>query len=195
MKIPRKSGEWIIIIKDIPVQEKYKPLPLSIYYAFPTKFFWGDDFSYHPVTMAYMREAFKGNNDDIIRLIADKYYRGKIDREELTEKQYDLLEESYPTWQMKIRTRNGDVCIQPHEYNIIEDLSIYLEAVKDGGAFIRYLNEEETIKKGKIADQIFYLRSRGIGFADAIMMITGNIKTQNLFYIEFHEEYRKIFFR
>ena len=58
----------------------------------------------------------------------------------------------------------------------------------------RALNEKKGVSKtlkGKINEQVFYLRSRGYDYTDAIKLCIGNSSSQNLFYIEYHEGYQR----
>ena len=198
MKIPRKKGEWILIKKRIPVKPFIQPF--SIFYALPDfnrLFFRGEyNLGWDDTEHSWIIEELAGGHGAIAaqnaKSIIDRFNRGQEvtndQKEYLTNRDIEL------EYRMNIKTREGDVTIEPHEYSIIEDLSTYLEAVKDNHAFIKYLNVNERIT-GKVGEQIFYLRSRGIGFVSAVMMTSGRIATQNAFFIEMHKEYVKQFCR
>jgi len=197
-KIPRKKGEWILIKKRIPVEPFIQPF--SIFYAIPDfeRLFFRGEFnmdwndSEFTWTIKELTGGSGAKSAQIAKSIIDRFNRGQqtTDSQKKFLKNRDIELE----YRMKIRTREGNVTIEPHEYNIVEDLSVYLEPVKNKHAFIKYLNANEKIT-GKVGDQIFYLRSRGIGFVNAIMMTSGKIATQNAFYIEMHKEYVEHFCR
>jgi hypothetical protein len=77
----------------------------------------------------------------------------------------------------------GDVCINPWEYSVVNDVLPYLEAVKAKSAVLRYISNTKQLT-GKLSEQVFYLRARGIGYSEALQLCIKTIKTQNLFYIE-----------
>lgn len=95
-----------------------------------------------------------------------------------------------------IITEFGEVTINPNEFTVASEkhLKEYMEYAKSGHAFIRYLSNNSQLK-GKIKEQIFYLRSRGISFAEAISMCVGNISTRNLMYVYLHPAYLDQFTR
>jgi len=197
MKIPNKKGEWILIKKRIPVKEFIQPL--SIFYGIPdyNRLFFKDENKLewntrdHSWLIEYLAGGTSTTASQNAKLIIDRFNRNQ----KITSRQKSYLENKDPIeleYRMRIRTREGNVTIEPHEYNIVE-LSKYLEPVKENHAFIKYLNKNERIT-GKVGEQIFYLRSRGIGFVNAVMMTSGRIRSQNSFYIEMHKGYVEQFF-
>jgi hypothetical protein len=98
-----------------------------------------------------------------------------------------------------IHTPWGDVTILPHEYSVIgpDKLSEYFEAVKIGHAFIKHYGKDDkkNISSQRLADAIFYLRSRGITYGDALGMCLGLIDKYDILFIEMHEEYQRMFTR
>jgi len=197
VRIPRRTGEWIFIRQSIPVEIYIQPM--SIYYGLIDKLYFPGEMS-----MGYLGHLEEWIVDlinlikdkDTIKNLTYKYITGR--KKKLPPNVRRILDEYKDDvsldFSMKIRTIYGDVTIQPQEYNIVDDLAKYIEPAKDRHAFIKYINTSQQLK-GKIAEQVFYMRSRGISYHDAIMMVSGNIKTQNLFYIEMHREYVKCFCR
>jgi hypothetical protein len=96
--------------------------------------------------------------------------------------------------QVTILTEHGQVCIQPHEYTIQETIDDHLEAVKEGEAELVFLNKNKSLR-GKIKEQVFYIRSRGISFTEAMKMVGGQVKSQHVFYIRYKEELQRYFTR
>lgn len=86
----------------------------------------------------------------------------------------------------KITTKQGDVLLYPHEYNVVDDIYKYYESFGDGVNIV-WLND----KAGKDVadpDKLFYIRQRGIGIKEAYKMILGDIKDPNLLYLECDDE-------
>ena len=98
--------------------------------------------------------------------------------------------------QVKVITEHGQICIQPEEYTICTEdkLKEYMECVKDESATMVYLSKSKSLK-GKVADQVFYLRQRGISFSSALQMCIGSVTTSNLFFIHMHPGYVDYFTR
>ena len=188
--IPRKTGEWILITKEIPVEAYVQPF--SIFYGMVDKIYFPNELQAYQIglNLPFELESLKYDSEDLRQMI-DIYNRGK-EVPKSVKKALDAIDTINMEYSMKIRTRTDALTVQPWEYNFI-DLREYLEPVKDGHAFIKHMNMKQQKVSGKIGEQIFYLRSRGIGFTDAVMMISGNIKTQTAFYIEMHREYVKHF--
>lgn len=203
--IPKK-GTWILIIKDIPVQLPIPPL--TVWYAVPSgKIFYKNErnryFEFLDTTekINYYVDRHFGGDHDLFKNIVYKFKTtGKVPKvfehkKGILEPTIHDLEENYGfelEQQLKIVTPWGECCIQPEEYNTT-DINFHLNAAKTGDAEIKYLTKSKQLK-GKVKEQVFYLRTRGIGFADAVQMCIANIHTQHLFYIEYHEEYMKMFF-
>lgn len=200
-----KSGAWVLISQEIPVEAPIDPM--SVYYAVPTgKIFWDGELEgwfkpsiYDDGTPSMMMNeiGLKWRAFDIFKDMAYQYLRGKYDGQH--KERFDEWKElgwldNVITQQVKIKTVFEDVCIQPHEYRVIQDMSPYIEPIKEGHVFIRWMTNQKQLS-GKVADQIFYLRSRGIAYTEALQLCIGNIKSQNLFYLEFHPAYQESFTR
>jgi hypothetical protein len=201
--LPRKGG-WIMIRSLIPID---KPIvdPLSLWYAIPTgKIFVNDELHVRNFMCADdydlrvgMRLLRIGDWEVYKRILFDFMVNGKtnsFDRATLEQIVKDVDGDVNFQQQVQIKTLFGDVNIMPHEYTICQHLDNYFEAIKDGHAFMRYMTKSDTLA-GKLADQIFYLRSRGIGYSEALQLVWQNIKSPNQFYIEFHPAYMDQFVR
>lgn len=211
MSLIPKSGVWVMITKTVPIE--YPIDPMSFWYAIPSgkTFFRGEDsgpeYLYEDESLARAIhvlglyghrdkfEEFKKMLYACLRLPNASDLYGEKNMEEL-QRMIDLklFSEDDLTQQVKLITPFGSCCIQPHEYNVVKDMTPYVDATKDGHAFMRFLSKSKTLS-GKIADQVFYLRSRGISYAEALGMAIGNVQSQNLFYIEMHPEYQKAYTR
>lgn len=196
--IPKK-GTWIMIRQEIPVEVPIDPF--SFWYAVPSgKLFWREELTvsrFNDTTPYWLMAQLRERDFERFKTLVYNYFFVK--KAEIPEdvrkklkawEQEGEIDKECLEQQVKIKTPFGDVCVQPYEYLIPKELGHYIEAAKDGHAFIRYMNETKILK-GKIADQVFYLRSRGIKFKDAITLCFQNISTQNLFYVEMHPEYQK----
>jgi hypothetical protein len=212
MALIPKTGAWVLISREIPVEIPIDPM--SLYFAIPSgELFWKDELTWRGACLPYIDDdgpedlmgrlgMRHGDFDDFKKMIYN-FYRSRKKEAEFESKHLEKLEqwdelgiinEDCIEQQVKIKTAFGDVCVQPHEYRIVREIDQYIEPVKDKHAFMRFLSGSKSLS-GKIADQVFYLRSRGIGFAEAVQLCIQNVKTQNLFYIEMHPGYQEAFTR
>jgi hypothetical protein len=210
MPIIPKSGAWVMI-KDPPTVE-YPIDPLSIFYALPTdKIYWhGEEqvgwmnFDKDDSSPYWMMQdiGLKGSAGfQTFKSVVLNHFKGKTtdlgaDAKKSLKKWEKMgwIDENSVQQQVKIKTVFGDVCIQPWEYTVVKDIAQYIEPVGHGEAVMRFLTQEKQLS-GKIADQVFYLRSRGISFSDAVQLCISNVKTQNLFYLEMHPQLQNTFYR
>ena len=200
-KLIPKKGDWILIRRPIPIALPVPPF--SIWYAVPTKkMFWtGEEHIgwQYSATRGELEERLRSvfaTDMDGAKLAYYRYLRGNKD---LSERQLDVLKwverEGYELHhQVKIVTPWGQCNIQPHEYVYIDDINTYIGSIQEGEATLEYLSDAEGFK-GRISDQIFYLRSRGIDFTTALLMVSGNIKSQYLFWIKIREDIARCFVR
>lgn len=80
-----------------------------------------------------------------------------------------------------IYTKEGAVHLWPHEYNRF-DIDKFLDFTDEDGFYIHYLSENAAVDPEKL----FYLRTRGIGKAQAQRMLLGELKDPNYCYFTFH---------
>lgn len=80
---------------------------------------------------------------------------------------------------VKLVTPKGDLGMFPHEYALVTDMSKYWEFMGQGMTARFFGND-----KGIPADQLHYIRSRGISKRDAIIMLVGNIKAHGVLWFE-----------
>lgn len=102
-----------------------------------------------------------------------------------------LLEDVPLEMDVKILTPNGSVILQPQEYEIVPDIKAKLAEVDGEHFMMKHFGSETQIKK--LDDQIHYLRSRGIPKADAITLVMGRIKSQKVFWLEYHRAYAQMY--
>jgi hypothetical protein len=212
--IPKK-GTWVMIRgNQIPVEIPIDPL--SHWFALPTgKLFWsgelqgyrfGDYLSeYNELSLLFGKEKrgrYSSDYENDIKKVLHAYFTGS-ENEQVDSKREELdlladngiIREDMIEQQVRIKTPFGDVYVQPHEYVIAkESLGEVMDNAKEEHCFIRYLSDSKMLK-GKIADQVFYLKSRGIPHKEALALCFQNVSSQNLFYIEMHPEYQKTFTR
>lgn len=205
--LPKKGG-WVVIT-DI-IQTVIPVHKFAIYYAYPTGMYFIEGERH----VANDMRAIGGPStdaewilDDLIRVFGNRnntlkavyhycrsnpnYEYTSSEKEALGKVGSDTLESMFKiVQQVKIRTEHGDVVVMPEEYNIVDEkrLQEYMQSVNDGHGFIVYLSKSQQLK-GKIADQVFYLRSRGISFTKALELCIGEVRTNNLFYMYMHPYY------
>jgi hypothetical protein len=90
-----------------------------------------------------------------------------------------------------INTKQGEVRVFPHEYNIVsqEALRRWLAFTEQDGFYIHFLSDSGAFD----ADKIFYMRSRGLDLAECRRLLLPELKDPNFCYFTFHEEYSRIF--
>ena len=91
----------------------------------------------------------------------------------------------------QIITKQGEALLYPHEYNVVGDIYKYYESFGDGINII-WLNDKAEKEVGN-PEALFYIRSRGISLKEAYKMILGEIKDQNLLYLESDDEIMEMF--
>lgn len=100
-------------------------------------------------------------------------------------------------WMFEIQTEYGSCKIREHEYSIItpDHMQEYISATRNGDAeLIFYGQDTNSLIHKNMKDAIFYLQSRGISYSDALLMCVGLVDKQNIFRIEFRDEYLYHFF-
>lgn len=91
----------------------------------------------------------------------------------------------------QIITKQGEVLLYPHEYNVVNDIHKYYESFGEGINIV-WLNDKAEKRVGN-PEALFYIRSRGISLKEAYKMILGDIKDQNLLYLESDDEIMEMF--
>lgn len=189
-----KTGAWIMIIKDmhleIPIDR------LSIYYAKPKgKYLKGyrETYSHEYIMKRAWRLGLDGQeyNDCIYEYLdnpeePDIYPKALREEIKFEISKHDYTKEDFVN-PAEIVTPFGEATIYPEEYNEV-GLDYALELVNQESHVIRYLSNDGSIRKDlkqtSIADKVFYLRSRGITYTEAMKRISGDIKTQYLMYFD-----------
>lgn len=80
---------------------------------------------------------------------------------------------------VKIITPKGELGLFPREYSKIDKIEKYYEFMGQGIEPVFF----GAGSGGIPSDQLFYLRSRGISKRDAIVMLMGSIKSQDVMYL------------
>ena len=208
-KLIPKSGAWIHITADIHIDIPVHQF--ALYYATPTgtKFFKDENTvrggqifmnGMHPYTHEEFREYlpafktpenFKNKISDWKRNTKAEFSNREKNVLEIIERECGPVHEVFPVEdQVEIHTELGRAVIQPHEYTLADQAMIdqYIASSGDGHAVMNYLSDNTQLK-GKVAEQVFYLRSRGIPYHEAVKLCIGNVKSKNLFYIYGHPAY------
>lgn len=100
-------------------------------------------------------------------------------------------------WMYEITTKYGDVQLRDFEYSVIADdkMQEYISAVdeKDYDLIPYGVGENASFNK-KLQDTIFYLRSRGLTYSQALTLSMGIVKQKNIFMLQAKEDYLYHFF-
>lgn len=198
-KIIPTSGAWIMTTKAIPIE--YPIEPFSIYFAKPKKtfqygeltpsFVWGND----PRLMSYVSIESKkkfGGREALLRNYAAFLNKEKVIWTEDQREVLIFLEDHYfeVEQRVEIRTVWDDCCIEPHEYVVI-DMNVYNSLVDQEHLFLNLFADVNGITDKELRDKIFYMRSRGLSYADAVQLILPHVNEPNILWLTFHEEYQK----
>jgi hypothetical protein len=89
-------------------------------------------------------------------------------------------------YRARILTPQGSLWVLPCEYCIIPDIGDFVGMDKEG-YYMRFIGDDG----GFNADQLFYLRSRGVGKKDAELLLikAGGLKSQTYCWFECHPVY------
>lgn len=179
------GGGWIIVKRRLPTQVQV-PL-LSIFYALPDRVFpagWHTDRYGDLPGSRYSSES--------LSLLWRHRHKGRIrpDERERAKAMEDEPERIDLDQRVRILAPDGEVCVEPYEWERIPDLSPYLSAVD--GEHVK-LHDYGIKPSGTMADQLFYLRTRGIARADALELLFGEVRKPNVFWLELHPAYAEFF--
>lgn len=148
--IDGEKGAWIMITDFIPVEIPI--LPHSIYYG--------------------------------ILKTKEQKFSPKIEKEyeletDLGVTKFKQKVSEHKEYCYEITTEIGSVLIKQSEYSIVsnEQLHGYLQCVQDGSMNVKFYNSEVDIFNNSFKEALFYIQSRGISYADAILMLIDNIKS------------------
>lgn len=92
---------------------------------------------------------------------------------------------------VRIMTEDGEVCLEPHEYSIVEDINQYIEHVDGEHLNICFLGGSQSNEE--FDEKMFYIRSRGVDKTTAYGMLLGDIKKPNVICLHWHDEYLRMF--
>jgi hypothetical protein len=96
---------------------------------------------------------------------------------------WDMKRERNNSHRVRIVTPRGDLGLFPREYSIVKNPEKYHEFLGQGME-LQFFGGVDGVP----ADQLFYLRSRGISKRDAIAMLLGNIRAHGVCWIETSRE-------
>ena len=101
---------------------------------------------------------------------------------------FAVADESRERYKARIETPKGPLWLYPHEYVLVGNVAEYITmATEDeGGVKVNYISDRTELK----SDQLFYLRQRGIPYADAVLMLLGTVKDQFFCYLTFPVQYQ-----
>lgn len=200
---------WILIKKDVPCE--VKPQPLGVYFGTIEKVFFKNEYLEDPIrgeyevsefVHLYRKRKYDRTNPIFIDLnhaynSLQLYKNGEGDK--LDPRQFDKFEQlrkdhfKFPEFEfrMKILTENGEMCVEPHEYSIIDEtFHEYCEEIGNGYEVFELGGKEDN---QTFKDQFFYMQSRGISKSDALPMLFGSIKSRDVFYLKPRPELQEYF--
>lgn len=194
------TGVWALIIKKIPT--RIQPPILAMYYGAVEKIFLAGELHWGYLNVAHYDSAFK-----------NLYLKGRGRRPRFRDRDHALhtlwLYKQGETagmdpvalnalksldddgelpdieYRLRLITEEGDVCIEPHEYRAVHDITPYIEAI--GNEYtLKHLggNEDGDVFRQKL----HYVRSRGIPLADAVGLLLGDIKTPGVCWLKPHPQ-------
>lgn len=186
------SGGWVMINRELPTE--VKPPLLSIFYALPDRLFpkgWhlmgAPPWSHRHMTQSLLTLLWRHRNGG--RLLPHE-------RKEVTQLEAVLDEEGEGGLELdqrvRILTPDGDVCVEPYEWTPIPDVSVYFGMVDGDHVKLHMLGGVKAA--GNLADQIFYMCSRGLSLVECYQFIFGEIKKPNICWFEIHQGYAEFFF-
>lgn len=217
--LPIKGG-WILCTKVPPTP--IKPEFLGVYYAKPEKVFHEGAFTHMlhcPMTAQELHQLYRyragarmrPEEMDTLRLAANRLegrragkhkpeYTGTFPFEddeedvktEAPEIDSEVMKNMELIMRIRVLTPDGEVCLEPHEYTILRDIQPYLDQIDDGYHF-RELGGVGKAKK--LAEQLFYVMSRGIPKVEGYKMLLGQIDRPNVFWLEPYKELQRYFSR
>lgn len=98
------------------------------------------------------------------------------------------MNDHYGCCRVKIITPMGELGVFPREYSLLKEPEKYFEFVGKGMT-AKFFGGEDGIPK----DALFYLRSRGIGKRDAIVMLIGQIRSHGVLWLEADQQCAEYF--
>ena len=189
------KGAWIYIIKPTSIVDNFIPY-MSVWYGIPTgNLSIGSERYIGGVNINDLKWEHNFNLDmDHLKLAIKTYFKNKKGLSVSEESAAKAVIDGYDIHQqMKILTPFGTVYIQPEEYNVV-DINKYFEMLKDGSMQMKHMNTSINLSN-TLRDKLFYIRSRGISLVEALKMISGNLNTQNAFFLLTNPYIQEMFLR
>lgn len=180
------SGGWVMITRPLPTQ--VKPPVLSIFYALPDRLFPKDWHSMRFPAWAY-DEAPRNPSQTVMTLLWRSRNGGRLLPHERRE--IERLEGFELDQRVRIQTDDGDVWVEPYEWSLIPNIETYFEMV-DGEQIKLHLQPGAKFS-GVLADQLFYMQTRGLTRLDCFRLMFGEIKRPGICWFEIHDAYAKFF--
>ena len=191
------SGGWILVKSAPPT--KIKVPVLSLWYAMPkevyecgdndVRMFGGDywpskDKSRVLNTLWRVRRGIKVDDVHVqeCRKFFGIYEDGSL-KKDLAHIDIEM--------KVEILTPEGSLCLMPHEFNVINNIDDYLDMVDGEHCMLKELCG--VAAASKIKDVVFYCQQRGLSKTDALKMVGGEVRKQNVFYLQLHEAYGEYF--
>lgn len=188
------SGGWILVTRAPPTVIRVKPL--SVFYAMPDKVFVRDSFTdpWVPgrhLSRSQLMSVYRVRNNSKTVMPHEREEVKALEREFKFTNEFSLQLEQ----RVRIETPDGTLCLEPYEWNSLEDISPYLDSVGEGYTLREY--GETTRVSSQIESQIFYMQSRGLPKSSALSMIARGSggKSSKLMWLEPDQELVDYFFR
>lgn len=178
------GGGWIMVTRRLPTAIQV-PL-LSIFYAMPDRVF---PAGWH-TTWPPGELDDTGFSSEQLSLLWRYRAKGRLRADEREQaKAMDATGVSLDQ-RVRILAPDGEVWIEPYEWTPIQSLEPYVGVID--GEHVK-LHDYGVKPSGAMADQIFYLRSRGIPRAQAYELLVGEVRKHNVFWLELHPAYASFF--
>jgi hypothetical protein len=173
---------WVMVRCNVPIVKPVKPL--SVFLAKLNRYVYRDDM--------ILGGQFSYKKEDLMH---DYKYRYLSELEETGD---DNKAKSFLQWipseyrspYLDVITKYGKATLSPGEYTYIKDMTPYYEQSGTDHCDLVMLNNKYAKTQ---RDQLYYLQTRGLSKVDALKLLHGEITSQFLFYLEFHDEYVRYF--
>lgn len=174
-------GGWVMITRKLPTE--VSPPLLSVWYAQPDRLFsqgwhvrWPDSERGDELSQTELTLLWRIRNGGRV-----------LPHERDSVKKWDDV----PLDQrVRIACPEGQAWVEPHEWTPVQNIDLYFDMV-DGEHVKLHLLGGGT--SGSVADQLFYIMSRGISKAVAYGMLLGEIRKPNICWLEIHQYYADFF--
>lgn len=96
---------------------------------------------------------------------------------------WPIVNERFCSHRVKIMTPKGELGLFPREYSLVNNPEKYYEFIGQG-VTIKFFGGASADMPEDLKAKLFYIRSRGVGKAEALSMLIGSIKLHGVLWLE-----------